>query len=81
MSESEWGNEIIYRYLRKRIKQKSERGEMNRACRLVYMLDSASNHNIRRLLSSTSDKPVCIEADVGSAEMEGATSDVLPSYK
>lgn len=26
-------------------------------------------------------KPVCIEADVGSAEMEGATSDVLPSYK
>lgn len=27
------------------------------------------------------DKPTCIEADVGSARMEGATSDVLPGYK
>lgn len=36
----------------------------------------ASNHDIGRLLPSA-----CTEADVGSAETEGATSDVLASYK
>lgn len=43
--------------------------------------DSAANRHVRCLLSSESDKLVSIEADVGSAEMEGETSDALPSYK
>lgn len=34
-----------------------------------------------RTLDVTLESQPCIEADVGSAEMEGATSDVLPSYK
>lgn len=54
---------------------------MNRAHRVDSQLDSASQHIVRRPLSSMLDKPTCIEADVGSARMEGATSDVLPGYK
>lgn len=49
--------------------------------RVDSQLDSASQHIVRRPLSSMLDKPTCIEADVGSARMEGATSDVLPGYK
>lgn len=54
---------------------------MNRAHWVDSQLDSAFSHIIRRLLPSMLDKPTCIEADVGSARMEGATSDVLPGYK